>query len=120
MSRHHGFFRSILGASAALVLTAGLAPSPTAAANLVETPMFHDAVREGAMPPVERRVPTEPSVVEFTGEKQIGRHGGEIKTLVGRARDVRLLVVYGYARLVGYSEHLELEPDLLRAVEVED
>ena len=36
MSRHHGFFRSILGASAALVLTAGLAPSPTAAANLVE------------------------------------------------------------------------------------
>ncbi len=120
MSRHHGFFRSILGASAALVLTAGLAPSPTAAANLVETPMFHDAVREGAMPPVERRVPTEPSVVEFTGEKQIGRHGGEIKTLVGRARDVRLLVVYGYARLVGYNEHLELEPDLLRAVEVED
>ncbi|MEQ8246904.1 MAG: ABC transporter substrate-binding protein [Alphaproteobacteria bacterium] len=120
MSRHLGFFRSILGASAALVLTAGLAPSPAAAVNLVETPMFRDAVREGTLPPVEMRAPVEPSIVEFSGDKRIGRHGGEIKTLVGRARDVRLLVVYGYARLVGYNEHLELEPDLLRAVDVED
>lgn len=120
MSRHLGFFRSILGASAALVLTAGLAPNPAAAVNLVETPMFRDAVREGTLPPVEMRAPVEPSIVEFSGDKRIGRHGGEIKTLVGRARDVRLLVVYGYARLVGYNEHLELEPDLLRAVDVED
>jgi peptide/nickel transport system substrate-binding protein len=30
------------------------------------------------------------------------------------------MVVYGYARLVGYNEDLELVPDILKDVEVED
>ncbi|NQV80613.1 MAG: ABC transporter substrate-binding protein, partial [Alphaproteobacteria bacterium] len=119
MSQYSGFFRPILGALSGLVLAAGVLPSPAAAANLIETPMFRDAVRDGTLPAVNERVPAEPSVVKFAGDLRQGRHGGEIKTLVGRARDVRLLVVYGYARLVGYDEHLELKPDLLRAVDVE-
>ena len=35
-------------------------------------------------------------------------------------RDTRLIVVYGYARLVGYDQELELVPDILKDVEVED
>jgi peptide/nickel transport system substrate-binding protein len=62
--------------------------------------------------------PAEPSVVEIAGGP--GEPGGELKTLVGSIRDTRLLVVYGYARLVGYDRDLELVPDLARAVEVED
>ena len=40
--------------------------------------------------------------------------------LVGRTKDTRLMVVYGYARLVAYDEELQLVPDILKDVEVED
>jgi peptide/nickel transport system substrate-binding protein len=66
--------------------------------------------------------PDEPWVVEFdeASGKTIGKPGGELHMLVGRAKDTRLMVVYGYARLVGYSAQLELEPDILKSVDVED
>jgi peptide/nickel transport system substrate-binding protein len=62
--------------------------------------------------------PAEPSVVEMTGGP--GAPGGELRTLVGSTRDTRLLVVYGYARLVGYDRDLELVPDIAKAVDVEE
>ncbi len=120
MSRKPRLFRPILGAVSGILLAIGALQAPTNAANLVETPMFRDAIRDGTLPPVEDRVPAEPSVVTLEGEKRVGRHGGDIKMLIGRARDVRLLVVYGYARLVGYNEQFEIEPDILRAVDNED
>ena len=40
--------------------------------------------------------------------------------MISAARDVRLAVVYGYARLAGYDARLEIVPDILRAIEVED
>ena len=40
--------------------------------------------------------------------------------LIGRSRDIRLLVVYGYARLVGYTENFELVPDILESIDVEE
>ena len=40
--------------------------------------------------------------------------------LAASSQDTRLLVVYGYARLVGYDRDLNLVPDILSAVEVED
>jgi peptide/nickel transport system substrate-binding protein len=66
--------------------------------------------------------PEEPSVVSFDadGGKAIGKPGGELHMLVGRAKDTRLMVVYGYARLVGYTPKLDLVPDILRGVDVED
>ena len=66
--------------------------------------------------------PAEPSVVEFDegSSKSIGKPGGELHMLVGRAKDTRLMVVYGYARLVGYNAALELVPDIVKDVEVED
>ncbi|MGH6904171.1 MAG: ABC transporter substrate-binding protein, partial [Geminicoccaceae bacterium] len=59
-------------------------------------------------------------MAEFNGYKTVGKPGGELNMLVGRAKDTRLMVVYGYARLVAYNEELELVPDILRDVEVED
>ena len=38
-----------------------------------------------------------------------GQHGGTLNMLIGRSRDVRMLVVYGYARLVGYDHVLSIE-----------
>lgn len=62
--------------------------------------------------------PAEPRVIEVAGGP--GTPGGELVTLVNRERDTRLLSVYGYARLVGYSPDLSIQPDILRAVDVED
>src|SRR5919106_4192886 len=65
--------------------------------------------------------PEEPKVVDFDAAgKTIGKPGGTLHMLVARPRDTRLMVVYGYARLVAYDEDLELVPDILKDVEVED
>jgi peptide/nickel transport system substrate-binding protein len=40
--------------------------------------------------------------------------------LMGSPKDTRMMVVYGYARLVGYTPALELTPDILQSIEIED
>jgi peptide/nickel transport system substrate-binding protein len=64
--------------------------------------------------------PEEPSVVEMNGGKSVGKPGGELNMLVGRTKDTRLMVVYGYARLVAYNEALELVPDILKDIDIEE
>ena len=66
--------------------------------------------------------PLEPSVVTFdeAAGTDIGKAGGEITTLVGRTKDTRLMVVYGYARLVGYDRDFAIQPDILKSIEVEE
>jgi peptide/nickel transport system substrate-binding protein len=61
--------------------------------------------------------PLEPSVATM---EEVGHKGGDLHMLAASSRDTRLLVVYGYARLVGYDLDLNLVPDILSAVEVED
>ena len=61
--------------------------------------------------------PVQPAVVDVP---KVGHHGGSLRMLVSNAQDTRLLVVYGYARLVGYDAELNLVPDILEEVEVED
>ena len=68
-----------------------------------------------AVPPVAAEPPLEAEVVPVSG-----RPGGALRTLVGGSNDTRLLVVYGYARLMGYDQELNLVPDLAKAIEVED
>ncbi len=88
---------------------------------LVETPQLREDVAAGKLPPVEARVPQNPLVVPMDGRRATpGRHGGTLRMLIGRSRDVRLLVVYGYARLVGYNERLEIVPDILERIEVQE
>ena len=92
-----------------------------AARDLVETPMFRDDVLAGKKPPVEQRVPATPLVVGFDGKTAApGRHGGILNTIIGRSRDLRLLVVYGYARLVGYDTRLNIVPDILESLDVKE
>jgi peptide/nickel transport system substrate-binding protein len=56
----------------------------------------------------------------MNGYKSVGKPGGKLEMLVGRSKDTRLMVVYGYARLVAYNEALELVPDILEDIDVED
>ena len=102
-------------------LLAALASAGAAGAPYVETPSLAEMVASGELPAVEHRLPARPSVVALTGDGLApGRHGGELRLLMGRAKDVRLMVVYGYARLVGYDPDFRLAPDLLEDVEVEE
>ena len=97
------------------------APAGLATFAYVEPPVLAERVRAGELPPVTDRLPRRPLVtrLEELG-RETGRHGGRLRMLVSRAKDVRLMVVYGYARLVGYDENFALAPDLLERVEVED
>jgi peptide/nickel transport system substrate-binding protein len=60
--------------------------------------------------------PEEPSIAKVGPP---GHPGGDLRMLIGSSRGTRLLVVYGYARLIGYDRDLELVPDIAKAVDVE-
>lgn len=109
--------------AAILFFLAGLVPPSGvgAAEALVEPPVLAPMVASGALPPVEQRLPNPPLVADLSGKDlSVGKYGGSLRLLMGRQKDIRLLVVYGYARLIGYNRKLELVPDILESVEVED
>jgi peptide/nickel transport system substrate-binding protein len=107
-------FLNFVGAG--LFLTATMIAGPSVALDLKETPGL-----DASLPPVAERVPDEPLVVDLEAKgRTVGKQGGSLDTLIGRAKDVRLINVWGYARLVGYNEKLELVPDILEDVDVED
>lgn len=106
--------------AAMLVLTATLAHGQMPA-TLVETPMLRDDVAAKKLPPVKARLPENPLVVTMDGKTmELGQHGGTLNMLIGRARDLRMMVVYGYARLVGYDRNLALVPDILQNIDAKD
>ncbi|MFO1237977.1 MAG: ABC transporter substrate-binding protein [Alphaproteobacteria bacterium] len=105
-----------------LILACALAGAAIAAAPApLDPPALAAAVAAGDLPPAAARVPSDPLVGGFeTLGRTTGRSGGTLRTLLPKDKDVRLLNVWGYARLVGYDENLELKPDLLSAVEVSE
>lgn len=106
------------------ILAAVLAATVWAAPGhaYVEAPALAEQVKAGTLPPVDQRLPETPLVVDLAGQpdKAPGRYGGTLRTLMGRAKDTRMLVVYGYARLVGYDADWTLKADILESYEVED
>ncbi len=103
--------------SLALIL---FAPLTASAAEYSESPALAGLVAAGKLPPVAERLPQNPYVVAMDGGRQAGKYGGELNILMGRSKDVRQMVVYGYARLVKYNRNFELVPDILEAVEIEE
>jgi len=92
-----------------------------AGGQLIETGMLQAEVAAGRLPPVTMRIPDPPLVTGFVGTGFTpGKHGGTLHMLIGRAQDVRMLFVYGYARLVHYDRNLSLIPDILESVDVQD
>ncbi|MBK0399302.1 ABC transporter substrate-binding protein [Limibaculum sp. M0105] len=92
---------------------------PFSAGATIETPDLVETVSEGKLPPVGARLPDEPKVVDLRAKgRKPGVHGGLVRMFVTRAKDVRYMAAWGYARLVGYNEDYELEPDILKAVEI--
>lgn len=86
-----------------------------------EPPSLHEKIRAGKLPPIARRLPTPPSIADFkTGNKEPGKYGGTLRTLRGRSKDIRHVVVLGYARLVRYNENFEFVPDIVERMGVEE
>jgi peptide/nickel transport system substrate-binding protein len=86
-------------------------------AELKETPFFAQEVVNGTLPKIDERVPIEPELVKF---ETAGSPGGELRLLMAGPKDTRMMVVYGYARLVGYTPALKLVTDILGSLDVQD
>src|ERR1700758_2758813 len=82
-----------------------------------ETPFFAQEIANGSLPKIDERVPAEPELAEF---ETAGTPGGELRLLMAGPKDTRMMVVYGYARLAGYTPALKLTPDILAALDVQD
>lgn len=105
----------------ALALLIGLLAAPAIAASggFVDPPSLAAAIASGKLKPAAERLPAIPLVTEVEGDRVPGRQGGEARMLIANPRDVRLMTVYGYARLVGYDEKLSIKPDILLDVQNE-
>ena len=100
-----------------LAMALSLLVSHPALAAFQETPSLQAEVAAGKLPPVAKRVPQEPALAEL---ETIGRPGGELRMLMSGPKDTRMMVVYGYARLVAYTPGLAIVPDMLDDLQVEE
>lgn len=105
----------------ALLLAMSFPAAAAAAGDLIETPALAERVASGELPPVAERVPGEPLVVDLAARNRApGVSGGTFRMFVTRAKDVRYMAAYGYARLIGYDADYQLVPDLLRDLTVSE
>lgn len=86
-----------------------------------QSPILNDQVSSGSLPAVDKRLPKDISVVDFTKlGKKIGKFGGKLRLLMGKQKDTRMMAVYGYARLVNFTPKLDIVPDILKTVDIVD
>ena len=112
--RRASVFSAILIAAATWISTA-------TAQTWIETPSLEGDVKAGKLPPVAERLPKSPRVIDLPAlGREPGRHGGTMRMLMGDGKDIRMMVVYGYSRLVGFNEKLELVADILESFEAKD
>ncbi len=99
------------------VMAAALTPGVLRAAP-VEPEFFSGKLAAGELPPLAERLPKRPLVVELAAlGRTPGRSGGDVRTLIGSQKDIRLMTIYGYSRLVGFDEKLAFRPDILESYE---
>ncbi len=104
-----------------VVLTLLLLLAPLSARAYIEPPALMEQIEAGKLPPIEERLPRTPLVVPLAAQGlEPGEYGGDLRILMSGAKDVRMMVVYGYARLVGYDRNFTIVPDILERFEVED
>ena len=79
-----------------------------------------DRLTARSLPPMAERLPKRPRIVSLKSMGRVpGRYGGTVRTIIGSGKDIRYMTIYGYARLVGYDEHLDFQADILEAFETD-
>ena len=117
-------FRSALVKSAIRLAAVAFVATPAIAApdlSQMEAPMLAEKVAAGELPPLERRLPAIPKVVDLSGSsREPGAYGGTWNMLMKDQKDIRMMTIFSYARLVGFNTDFDLEPDILESIDVED
>lgn len=108
--------RTALGA-----IASALVPGTLHAAGR-EPDFFSPLIEAKTLPEIANRLPRTPRIVNVAAMgRQPGRYGGVVRTLIGSQKDIRLMTIYGYARLVGFDEKLNFQADVLESFEaIED
>lgn len=83
-----------------------------------EIPFFKQMVDNGSLPSMKDRLPRNPLVVPLMEDQKLGQYGGDLHSLISKANDVKLMFVFGYARLVGYTSDLKIAPDIVDSFDV--
>lgn len=104
----------------ALLITTLISCNAWSNISLTETPILLEQVSKGILPPIQSRVPEQAKIVRYSGDFKIGKQGGEMRLLMGKQKDIRQVIVYGYARLIGYTSEQTLETDLLKSLDVKE
>jgi peptide/nickel transport system substrate-binding protein len=85
-----------------------------------DAPMFAAQVAKGDLRPVAQRLPANPEVEGFDWPGQgPGQYGGELDMLASSSKDSRMLVWFGYTRLVRYNAQYSIVPDILESFDVQ-
>lgn len=93
----------------------------TAQAQLIEPDYFKPRIASGALPVMVERLPETPLLMDASMNNRFpGRYGGRLRMLMAKDKDIRRMVVYGYSRLVGYNEDLQIVADIVEAYENHD
>lgn len=86
-----------------------------------EPDYFGERLASGELPPMAQRLPENPLLMDASMNNLVpGKYGGQMNLLMGKDKDIRRMVVYGYSRVVGYDESLELIADIVESFEVFD
>ncbi len=96
-------------------------PAKAAGSLPVEPPILAEAVRNKTLPAMAERLPRTPRIIDIKAMgREYGIPGGEIRTLMADQRDLRMMTIYGYARLVVFDSQQDIVPDILERVDVVD
>ncbi len=86
-----------------------------------ESPFLIQAVQSGDLPPMSERLPENPRIMQTSKNGLTsGKYGGVLRMLMGKEKDIRRMVVFGYSRLVGFNLNLELTADILESYEIRE
>lgn len=93
-------------------------PLARATLALQEPEFLKEKLGDGTLPPMAERLPKVPRVINLAAmDRKPGQYGGSARMIIGSQKDIRLMTINGYARLVGFDEHLALQPDILESFE---
>jgi peptide/nickel transport system substrate-binding protein len=102
------------------ILGSTLVPGSARAVDL-EPDFLKPLVSAGQLPPLVDRLPKVPRIVRLAEMGRVpGRYGGDVRMLIGGQKDIRLMTIYGYARLVGLDQELNFRADILERFDAVD
>ena len=110
--------RQILGLLTSAVIPATLRANTE---STLDSSFLRERIDGGELPELASRLPDKPRVIDLKSMgREPGRHGGNLRILIGRAKDIRYIPINSYSRLVCFNEQLEMVPDILDSYAVEE